>query len=184
MNISKNEIQDLTNQISRLADSTEEIANSLNRTDDFNNWSYADSFASIAGSFVKANSLQKKKEAEMSEAKAKEVLGIGKDYDLVWTGKEHQATYIKDEMFKKGMTQEEAELSYEMWMGDPCIILNKEMAAQWLASTYDENQGLDSFVEQWSTIFEITKREAAALWMARQNEIAWDAYQEQLSKIG
>ena len=103
MNISKLEIQDLTNQISRLADSTEEISTALNRTDDFNNWTYADSFASIAGALVKANSLQKKKEAQMSEAKAKEVLGIGRDWELVWTGDESNERFIQGEMKDKGM---------------------------------------------------------------------------------
>lgn len=59
---------DLTNAINNLAFEVEsmkseiaELTEAVNRTDDFNNWTYADSLASIANSLVKMNSIEQSK---------------------------------------------------------------------------------------------------------------------------
>jgi len=59
MSKTNEQIANLSTQIGNLTYVIEQLTDSLNKTDDFNNWSYADSFASIANSLVKANSLHK-----------------------------------------------------------------------------------------------------------------------------
>jgi|TARA_R100000951_G_scaffold111421_2_gene110444 hypothetical protein len=46
-----------------------ELSQAVNRTDDFNNWTYADSLASIANSLVKYNSIENKKSVTREDVK-------------------------------------------------------------------------------------------------------------------
>lgn len=55
-------LQDIATELNNLNYNIESVAQGLNRTDDFNNWTYADSLASIANAMVKANSLEKTKQ--------------------------------------------------------------------------------------------------------------------------
>ncbi len=58
--ITNKSIDNLADQIQLLHSAVDELTNSLNTTDDFNNWTYADSLASIANSLVKKNSIENK----------------------------------------------------------------------------------------------------------------------------
>lgn len=53
-------IDNLAYYVEDLKYAVEGLTEALNRTDDFNNWSYAESLASIANSLVKHNALVKK----------------------------------------------------------------------------------------------------------------------------
>ena len=46
-----------------------ELSQAVNRTDDFNNWTYADSLASIANSLVQYNSIENKKSVTREDVK-------------------------------------------------------------------------------------------------------------------
>lgn len=86
MNISEKAINDLTNQLDNLNFNLEELNRALNRTDDFNNWGYAESLASIANALVKANSLEKNRQSQNGKDLLRQVTEkiewLMKEYDL------------------------------------------------------------------------------------------------------
>lgn len=61
-NFTEETAKQLVNSIDNLTYAVEDLTQSLNRTDDFNNWGYAESLASIASSLVKHNALVKKEQ--------------------------------------------------------------------------------------------------------------------------
>ena len=78
-NLSEKSANDLTFSIDQLTFAVEQLTQSLDRTDDFNQWTYADSLASIANSLVKYNSLTKKREEKDTTSKKmsrREFLGL------------------------------------------------------------------------------------------------------------
>jgi|TARA_R100001463_G_scaffold4525_1_gene16781 hypothetical protein len=59
--LSNETVQKLTNQLDNLNFNIEQLNDSLNRKDDFSNWSYAEIFGSIASSLIKMNSIENNK---------------------------------------------------------------------------------------------------------------------------
>lgn len=59
-NFTEETAKQLVDSIDNLTYAVQDLTDSFNRTDDFNNWSYAESLASIANSLVKHNALIKK----------------------------------------------------------------------------------------------------------------------------
>lgn len=62
-------LDNLAFEIESLNSNLEDLVQALNRHDDFNNWSYADSLASIANSLVKMNSIENTKVKKESKSK-------------------------------------------------------------------------------------------------------------------
>tara|TARA_R110000796_G_scaffold165031_1_gene281843 strand:+ start:61 stop:426 length:366 start_codon:yes stop_codon:yes gene_type:complete len=60
--ITNKTIERLTNQLENFNFNLEELTNSLNKTDDFTNWSYAEIFGSIANSLIKQNAIANKQQ--------------------------------------------------------------------------------------------------------------------------
>lgn len=65
--ITKQTIENLTSVIDDLSHNINSLTIALEKTDDFNNWTYADSLASIANSLVKKNSIENKKKLTRGE---------------------------------------------------------------------------------------------------------------------
>ena len=64
-----NAINYLTFEVEGMKIEIAELGQVLDRTDDFNNWTYADSLASIANSLVKFNSIENKKSVTREDVK-------------------------------------------------------------------------------------------------------------------
>ena len=90
------QLNDLAYQVELLQENVALLTDAINRTDDFNNWTIADSLANIANALVKANTLEKtrqsadkfKSKAEMKQKirEAEHLLQIGTNYELVYIG--------------------------------------------------------------------------------------------------
>jgi len=61
--MSKNtQLENLTYQVELLQENVALLTAAMNRTDDFNNWTFAESLASIANALVKRNTLEKRRQ--------------------------------------------------------------------------------------------------------------------------
>jgi len=58
--LDKETVERLENSVDNLTYAVEQLTEALNRTDDFNNWTLADSMASIANSFYKYTAILNK----------------------------------------------------------------------------------------------------------------------------
>ena len=117
------QLNDLAYQLENLQTNVSFLADAINKTDDFNGWTVADSSASIANALVKANTLEKAKQKAKEKAKfqkerakmrrefmkAADLLGITiGEYKLKFTGEDGDACLLTSLIENRGFTDAQA----------------------------------------------------------------------------
>jgi len=100
--ITNKTIERLADQIQLLHMSVDELNRNLNVTDDFNNWGYPESLASIANSLVKQNAIANKQQNQTKDDKlCNKLAGVLKKLRTYTNLKEYREDYPSDYVFMR-----------------------------------------------------------------------------------
>lgn len=102
-NITNKAIERLADQIQLLHMSLGDLNNNLNVTDDFNNWGYPESLASIANSLVKQNAIANKQQTKVTkdDKMCNKLAGILKELRSYSNLKEYREDFPSDYVFMR-----------------------------------------------------------------------------------
>jgi hypothetical protein len=101
--ITNKTIERLADQIQLLHMSVDELNRNLNVTDDFNNWGYPESLASIANSLVKQNAIANKQQTNDTKDNrmCNKLAGILKDLRSYSNLKEYREDFPSDYVYMR-----------------------------------------------------------------------------------